>query len=61
MDHFCIYVLCLSSFVCSLPPCGHLLGKVWPPGSGLLALLCVMFYCVFVTFPSGVLLDCIDS
>ena len=58
VDHFCIYVLCLSCFVCSLPPCGHLLGKVWPWGSGLLY---VMFYCVFVTFPSGVLLDCIDS
>ena len=35
-------------------------------GAGLLAVLCVMFSCVFVTFPlwcprSGVVLDCIDS
>ena len=27
----------------------------------LLALLCVMFSVVFVTFPPGVALDCIDS
>ena len=26
-----------------------------------LALLHVMFYCVFVTFPCGVVLSCIDS
>ena len=26
----------------------------------LLALLCVMLYCGFVTFPSGVVLDCIN-
>ena len=31
-----IYVLCLSCFrVCSLLPCGHLLGKGWPLGSYL--------------------------
>ena len=42
---FVIYVPCLSCFiVCSLQPCGH-----------LLALLPVMFYFVFVTFPCGVL------
>ena len=35
---------------CSLQPCGHLLGR-----ANLLTLLCVMFYCVFVTFPCGVL------
>ena len=30
------YVLCLSCFrVCSLLPCGHLLGKGWPLGSCL--------------------------
>ena len=29
--------------------------------ANILALLCVMFFCVFVTFPCGVLLDCIDS
>ena len=34
-----IYVLCLSCFrVCSLLPCGHLLGKGWPLGSRLLCL-----------------------
>ena len=48
---FVIYVLCLSCFlVCSLQPCGHLLGR-----AGLLALLCVVFSCIFVTFPCGVL------
>ena len=46
-----IYVLCLSCFLdCSLQPCGHLLGKDWPFGS----LVCYV-YCVFVTFPGGVL------
>ena len=30
----CGYVSCLSCFlVCSLQPCGHLLGKGWPLGS----------------------------
>ena len=36
--------------VCSLQPCGLLLGK-----GDLLALLCVSFSCVFVTFPYGIL------
>ena len=31
---FVIYVSCLSCFlVCSLQPCGNLLGKGWPLGS----------------------------
>ena len=52
MDHF--YVSLLSCFlVCSLQSCGHLLGKGLR--AGLLALLCVVFYYVFVTFPCGVL------
>ena len=35
-----IYVLCLSCFrVCSLLPCGHLLGKDWPLGSRLWCLI----------------------
>ena len=39
---------CLSCFlVCSLQPCGHLLGRT--------DLLYIMFYCVCVTFPCGVL------
>ena len=41
-----IYVLCLS---CFRAPCGHLLGKVGPLGSGLCRLI------VFVTFPCGIL------
>ena len=47
---FVICVLCLSLsyfLVCSLQPCGHL--------AAVLALLCVMFSCVFVTFPYGIL------
>ena len=48
---FFIYVSCLSCFlVCSLLPRGHLLGMDWRLGS----LVCDVF-CVFVTFPSGVL------
>ena len=46
--------------VCSLMPCGHVLGKGWPLGSRL--------WCLIVTlslshwYPgSGVVLDCIDS
>ena len=56
MDHFvAIYVLCLFCFlVCSLKPCGNLLGR-----ANLLALLYVMFYYVFVTFICGVLVWCL--
>ena len=59
---FVISVSCLSCFlVCSLQPCGHLLGKGWPRGS----LICDVLLC-FCHFPmwcpgSGVVLDCIDS
>ena len=55
-------VLCLSCFlVCSLQPCGHLLGK----GCPLCSLVCDVFLCL-CHFPmmcpeSGVVLDCIDS
>ena len=43
-----IYVSCLSCFrVCSLLPCGHLLGKGQP-------LVCYV-YCDVVTFPFGIL------
>ena len=39
VDHLC-YVLCLSCFpVCSLLPCGHLLGKGWPLGFCLWCLI----------------------
>ena len=59
MDLICY--LCLSlpyCHVCSLEPCWEV--------ADLLALLCVMFSCVFCHFPircpgSGVVLDCIDS
>ena len=48
---FVIYVSCLSCFlVCSC----SLVVTCWE-GADLLALLYVMFYCVFVTFPCGVL------
>ena len=47
MDHCVIYVcLCLLCFrICSLLPCGHLLGK------GLI----VMSNCAFVIFQCGIL------
>ena len=48
---FVIYVSCLSCFlVCSLQPCGHLLGKGLP----LVSLVCDVFLC-FDTFPCCVL------
>ena len=52
MDHFVIYVSCLSCFLVffSLQPCGYLLGKGLPFGS----LISDVFSC-FVTFPCGVL------
>ena len=51
MDHLCCCVLCFSCLrVCSLMPCGHLLGV----GAGLLALLCDVYY-IFVTFQCGIL------
>ena len=50
---FVIYVWCLPCFfVCSLQPCGHLLGNGSPLGS----LVCDVS-CVFVTFPCGVLVQ----
>ena len=57
MDSFC-YVSCF--LVCSLQPCGHLLGKGWPLGF----LVCDVF-CVFCHFPmwcpgSGVSIVSID-
>ena len=49
-----IFVICFSCLslsycrVCSLQPCGHLVGKV-------LSLFCVMFFLCFVTFLYDVL------
>ena len=46
---FVIYISCLSCFlVCSLQPCGHLLGKGWTLGY----FVCDVFLC-FVTFSCG--------
>ena len=47
MDHFC-YLCFFLSVRCSL------VFTCWEKAD-LLALLCVMFYCDFVTFPCGVL------
>ena len=41
----------LCFLVCSLKPCGHILWE----NDDLLALLSVVVYCVFITFPYGVL------
>ena len=43
------FLLLLCCLVCSLHPCDYLLGK-----DCLFTLLCVMFSCVFVTYPYGV-------
>ena len=53
MDHFVIYVSCMSCFlVCSLQLCGHLRGEGLPLGSCHFPMWCPM---------SGVVIDCIDS
>ena len=60
-DHLCFCVLCFSCFhVCSLLPCGHLLGKGWPLGS---CWWCLLYFSYFpMWYPgSGVVLDCIVS
>ena len=52
MDHFC----CL----CFVFP---FIAALWSPAereAGLLALLCVMFSCVLVTFLCGVQVHCVD-
>ena len=51
MDYFCY--LCFV-FVCFLVCSLYLVVTCWERAD-LLVLLCVMFYCVFVTFPCGVL------
>ena len=56
-----MFRVCLSYYlIYSWQPCGHLLGKGWERAD-LLALLFVMFSCVFVTFALGVVLECIHS
>ena len=50
MDHFCYlcFVFVTLSFL--------FIAALWlPAGKNLFAFLCVMFACVFVTFPCGVL------
>ena len=57
----CVCVLCFSCIrVCSLQPCGHLLGKGCPLGS---CWWCLLYFCYFpMWYPwSGVVLDCIIS
>ena len=63
VDHLCFCVLCLSCFrVCSLLPCGHLLGKGWPLGYCWWCLLYFCYYLMWYMYPgSGVVLDCIVS
>ena len=58
---FVIYVSCLSYvLVCSLQPCGHLLGKGWPLGS-LVCYVLLRFWHFPMWCPgSNVLFDCID-
>ena len=54
---FCAW--CFSCFrVCSLLPCGHLLGKGWPLGS---CWWCLLYFCYFPMWYRGsdVVLDCI--
>ena len=46
--------------VCSLMPCGHLLGKGWPLGSRLWCLIVSVLLSHWYT-ESCVVLDCIDS
>ena len=62
MSSFVFYcVLCFSCFhICSLLPCGHLLGKGWPVGS---CWWCLLYFCYFsMWYPgSGVVLGCIVS
>ena len=53
MDTFLLFVLhvCMSyCLVCSLQPCGNLLGKGWP-----LSIFFIAVFLCFVTFPYGVL------
>ena len=55
----CIYVSWMSllcCLVCFLQPCDHLLER-----DDLLVLLCVVLSCVFVTFWTGIVLNCFDS
>ena len=50
MDHACFCILCFSCFrVCSLLPCGHLLGS-----ADLFAFVGDV-YCISVTFTCGIL------
>ena len=47
-----LFMSCISHafpYICSLLPCGHLLGKGY-----LMALVCDV-YCIFITFPCGIL------
>ena len=59
---FIIYVLFLSCLlVCSLQPCGHLLGKDQPLGSHVCDILLCFCHLSMWCPGAGVVLDCIDS
>ena len=56
-----LYCVCYAFVrVCFLMPCGHLLGKDWPLGSGLWCLIVSLLLSHWYS-ESGVVLDCIDS
>ena len=59
---YVIYVSCLSCWVvCSLQPCGYLLGKGWPLGTPVYdVFLCFCYFPIWCLW-SGLVLDCIDS
>ena len=57
----CVSCLSLSyCLVCSLQPCGHLLGKGWPLCSRVWCFSCVCHFPLLCP-GSGVVFDCIDS
>ena len=58
MYHFIIYVLCLSCFrICSVLPCGHLMGKGWPLGSLVCDFIVFLLWCLIVSIPDLCLLS----
>ena len=57
-----IHVLCPPCFrVCSLLPCGHLLGKGWPLGSRSWCLMSFLSLSHVVSWVRCDILECIDS
>ena len=60
-----LYVICVSCLscclVCSLQPCGQLLGKGWPLGSAVQDVLLCFCHLPIWCPGSGVVFDCLDS